>query len=67
VDTSKGAHQFWNVHDWHTWTSFSGDNLGPDIAGFALYWGPHGLVRGDTLGERLANWAGVKPMQLAFK
>ena len=43
---------------WHT---KSGQDYGPDINGSDLYWGPHGLIRGDDLGIRVAAWAGVKP------
>ena len=46
---------------WGSWTTFSGKNLGPDLTGTTWYWGPHGVMLGDAVGQRLAEWAGVKP------
>jgi hypothetical protein len=51
----------WDIRSWGSWTSFHGREVGPSITGFSYYWGPHGLIRGDALGERLAQWANVKP------
>jgi len=47
-----------------SWTTFSGDNLGPDINGSMIYWGPNGLIRGEDVGRHFAAWAGVKPISL---
>ncbi|CAN5473099.1 hypothetical protein BH11ARM1_BH11ARM1_07580 [soil metagenome] len=49
-----------------SWTSFSGDNLGPDINGSFIYWGPNGLIRRDDVARRLATWAGVEPTMRDF-
>lgn len=46
---------------WGSWTTFSGKDLGPYLSGTTWYWGPHGFVLGDAFGQRLADWAGVKP------
>jgi hypothetical protein len=63
VHATSGARGWWNTREWQSWTSFgTHDRLGPDIAGFNLYWGPHGLIRGDDLGKRLAEWAHTKPV-----
>lgn len=43
---------------WHT---RSGKDYGPEINGSDLYWGPQGLMRGDDVGLKLAEWAYVKP------
>lgn len=56
----------WEIRHSKTWTSFSGRKVGPDLFGSQLYWGPTGLIRGDHLGQRLANWAGSKPDFLTF-
>jgi hypothetical protein len=54
-----------NIHAWSSWSTYSRpqgkDELGPHIAGFDVYWGPHGLVRGDDLALHMARWAGVVP------
>jgi len=31
------------------------------FSGHDYFWGPHGLVRGDTLGKHIADWSGTKP------
>jgi hypothetical protein len=55
----------WDIRSWGSWTSFVGsgstEKLGPSITGFSYFWGPHGLIRGDALGEHLAKWANVVP------
>jgi hypothetical protein len=59
---SRGWWKVFNIRDWYSWSSFSSNDLGPDVAGFDQYWGPHGLVRGDQLGKHLADWAGTQPI-----
>ena len=65
VDAMKGPHHFWSGRPWMSWTFFSGEGktrqLGPDFTGFMLYWGPHGLIRGDDLARHVARWAHVTP------
>ncbi len=62
VDATGGPRGWYTLRDWWSWTSFaSNDELGPHIAGSDLYWGPHGMIRGDDLGRRLAEWAGTEP------
>lgn len=58
----------WNLRPWGSWTSFlktkagpDGTDMGPTFTGFDVYWGPGGLIRGDAVGARFANWAGVVP------
>ncbi|AIE83711.1 hypothetical protein OP10G_0343 [Fimbriimonas ginsengisoli Gsoil 348] len=55
-------HKWIDVRPWSSWTSFSGGNPGPSLAGYDVFWGPHGLIRGDDLGEHLARWAGTEPV-----
>jgi hypothetical protein len=59
---------WFNIRPWGSWTSFSGngktEKLGPSFAGFDVFWGPHGLIRGDDLGAHMAKWAGVVPIQM---
>jgi len=43
-----------------SWTSFSNHDLGPSISGSDLFWGPNGLVTGDDLGRRIADWSGAE-------
>jgi len=57
---------WFNIRQWGSWTSFSGtgskSEMGPMFAGFDIYWGPQGLIRGDDLAVHFAHWAGVVPM-----
>lgn len=65
---ATGSPKRWygNRQSW-SWTTYSdsattpSEGLGPHLIGFELYWGPDGLVTGDELGVRLAEWAGVEP------
>lgn len=54
-----------HIHPWGSWSSFSDrdqrSQLGPGFSGFEIYWGPHGLIRGDDLAVHFAHWAGVVP------
>ena len=60
--TMTGLHRPWfNIRPWASWSFESGQSLSPGIAGFDLFWGPHGLIRGDDLGKHVADWAGVTP------
>ncbi len=47
---------------WHMWLSGSGyygiKAPGPVVLGLTDYWGPDGLVNGDVVGRRLAEWSG---------
>lgn len=68
VHATGGRNAWHNNHQWWSWTSFSDkktdnpiDHLGPSLIGFELYWGPDGMVTGDELGVRLAEWAGTEP------
>ncbi len=43
------------------WDIYSGDKRGPYFSGKDYFWGPRGLVRGDTLGKHIAEWSGTEP------
>jgi hypothetical protein len=43
------------------WTVMYHDSPFTIIWGKDLYWGPHGMVQGDQVGQRIATWANVKP------
>ena len=45
-----------------TWTSRAGDEPGPHVTGFGWYWGPNGLIYGEDLGHRIAEWADTTPV-----
>jgi hypothetical protein len=47
--------------DWYSWSTSSGYDFGPHLAGYNIYLGPHGLIRGDDLGRRIAKWSGSTP------
>jgi hypothetical protein len=61
IDEITSPPNWYTLRGWGSWTTFFGRDLGPDIMGNCWYWGPHGFVLGDAVGERLASWAGVKP------
>jgi hypothetical protein len=44
----------------YTWTTFCEDKFGPTWMGDEVFVGPTGVIRGDDLGKRIAEWAGVK-------
>ncbi len=62
---------WWNPTPWSDWTSspkrgFDRDELRDcptqiSLTSLNWYLGPHGLVRGDTLGEHLARWTHATP------
>ena len=56
-----------NIRPWASWSSETrGPKMvrGANFAGFTMFWGPHGLIRGDDLGKHMAEWAGVKPQDI---
>jgi len=61
VHATGGTRRWWETRAWYSWTSFSGDALGPSPMGSGLYLGPSGLIRGDGVGRRIAAWAGTEP------
>jgi hypothetical protein len=60
VTETMMEHKRSDIRSWSSWT-IDPDNAGLGFAGFDIYWGPNGLIRGDALGQRIANWAGTKP------
>jgi hypothetical protein len=63
IHATGSPRQWWQSRAFSSWTTYGpNETLGPDITGFAIYWGPHGLIRGDDLGKKLAEWAGTKPV-----
>ncbi len=65
VHAVRGPKSWWSTNSW-SWTSYSGDDLGPHLMGNMIYWCPEGLVRGDDLGVKLASWANTKPIYREF-
>lgn len=59
--TTKQTRWIFNGRSW-SWTTYSGDDVGPGIMGNEVFIGPHGLLSGDDLGRRLAKWAGTEPV-----
>lgn len=59
--------RWWETRPWSSWTTYSGEKLGPGITGFSWYWGPNGLIRGDDLGNHLAQWAETKPVYSIYR
>jgi len=53
--------EWWQTRSWSSWTTLSHSRLGPFLKGDVWYLGPHGFLRGDDVGRRLAAWAGTKP------
>jgi hypothetical protein len=51
----------------YSWDIYHGDTHGPHFPGNDFYWGPHGLTRGDTVGKRIAHWAGVTPSYRVYR
>jgi hypothetical protein len=44
-----------------TWDVMHKDWPYADFQGTEVFWGPHGMIRGDQVGQRIAAWAGVQP------
>jgi hypothetical protein len=61
VHVSKDEKRWWNIRSWHSWDTYEGRVWGPNFAGFDMFWGPDGLIRGDELGKRLAKLAETSP------
>ncbi|MCH7904404.1 MAG: hypothetical protein IH944_07530 [Armatimonadetes bacterium] len=67
VHATGSPKRWYGNRQWWSWTIYSdsattpSERLGPHLIGFELYWGPDGMVTGDELGVRLAEWAGVEP------
>jgi len=61
VDVSTPEKSLFDIRPWRSWSSHNGMSDGPFFASNDVFWGPHGLVRGDELGKRLCTWAGVQP------
>lgn len=54
-----------NRETW-SWTTYSGDELGPSLMGSEVFIGPDGIISGDKLGRRLAEWADTEPEYTVF-
>jgi hypothetical protein len=66
LDITKFQHNYWPFGGSYTMWSLE---IPPDgrlhypaigVTSTDYYWGPHGLVRGITVGQRLAEWSGAK-------
>jgi hypothetical protein len=67
VDASSFHNDGWLMGGRHFgWSIWSGDRPGPYFSGRDYYWGPNGLIRGDSLGKRIADWAGSKPVYKVY-
>ena len=63
VYTTGSTRSSWlDNRPWSSWSSIAGDEFGPSLAGFEVFIGPHGVIRGDDLGRRLAQWADTTPV-----
>jgi len=50
-----------SVPETYSWDIYHSGEPGPHFPGNDYFWGPHGLTRGNTVGKRIAHWAGVTP------
>jgi len=61
---------WFNIRPYGSWTTLYKQagllRTGPSFAGFNIYWGPHGLIRGDDLAMHFAKWAGVTPVDKTY-
>jgi len=62
VHATGGTKRWWETRPWYSWTSFTADDeIGPGPMGSSVYIGPRGLMRGDDVGRRIADWSGRRP------
>jgi len=61
IDTTGPTHAWFETRPSSIWNSMSDRQEGPRFLGSSIFWGPHGLIRGDDLALHFARWAGVTP------